>query len=910
MTSPVRRQYLQIKRQYPDAILFFRLGDFYETFDDDARTVSRELDIVLTSRDVGTSQRVPLAGVPYHAAEGYIARLINKGYKVAICEQVGEPVKGLMPRQVVRVVTPGTVVEASLLDERRNNYLVALVLDERDQRAGLAYADITTGDFAATQWAGSDAQTQVNQELQRLQPRECLVPADPHPQPLSMPGRGESAPSPHRGDTLTGAGGRGEGRFPLPDQTHLTPYDPWRFELETARRALLDHFGVATLEGFGIASWPAAIRAAGALIQYLQETQPAALKQLTHLHAYSTAAFMTLDPATRRNLELNETTRGRTTKGSLLWVLDATETAMGGRLLRQWLNQPLLDLEALVARQDAVAALHANVPLRAQVRAALHKVADMERLAGRAVQGVAGPRDLLALCASLEQVPALRSAVEQSAYAGDNSQRSALSGQPSAVSSRLSALISALDPAPDVVALIAQAIAADAPATPGEGTIRPGFSAELDEVRALARGDRDWVARLERTERERTGIKSLKVGYNKVFGYYLEVTRPNLDQVPPHYIRKQTLVNAERFITPELKEVEARILNAEERMGELETALYRQVLQQVAAASDRLTATARALAELDVYAALAEVAERNRYVRPVLTAGDEIHIVAGRHPVVELTAGEPFVPNDVRLSNTDCQIIVLTGPNMSGKSTFLRQVALICLMAQIGSFVPADSATIGLVDRIFTRVGAQDDIATGQSTFMVEMVETALILQHASPRSLIILDEIGRGTSTYDGVAIARAVVEYLHNNPRVAAKTLFATHYHELTELASILPRVRNFNVAVLEEGREVVFLRRVVPGGADRSYGIHVARMAGVPQAVTHRAEEVLAELESLGDEKRRREAMGRQLRAQQLSFLPTEPHPVVETLRKLRIEELSPLEAITRLYELQRQVREDSS
>ncbi len=874
MTSPVRRQYLQIKRQYPDAILFFRLGDFYETFDEDAKTVARELDIVLTSRDVGTGQRVPLAGVPYHAVEGYLARLINKGYKVAICEQTGEPVKGLMPRQVVRVVTPGTVVEASLLDERRNNYLVSLVWDEREGRAGLAYADITTGDFAVTQWAGPDAQTQAAQELQRLQPRECLLPSD--------------SPSPWKGE---GAGGRGSA---LPDPTHLTPYDAWRFELETARRALLDHLGVTTLEGFGIAAWPAAVRAAGALVQYLQETQPAALKQLTHLHAYSTAAFMTLDPATRRNLELNETTRGRTTKGSLLWVLDAPETAMGGRLLRQWLNQPLLDLDALVARQDAVAVLHANVTGRARVRAALHKVADMERLAGRAVQGVAGPRDLLALRASLEQVPALRAAVEQLP----------------AVGGRLSDVMSALDPAPDTVALIAQAIADDAPATPGEGTIRPGFSAELDEVRTLARGDRDWVARLERTERERTGIKSLKVGYNKVFGYYLEVTKPNLDQVPAHYIRKQTLVNAERFITPELKEVEARILNAEERMGELETALYRQVLAQVAAASDRLSATARALAELDVYAALAEVAGRNRYVRPVLTTGDEIHIVAGRHPVVELTAGEPFVPNDVRLSNADCQIIVLTGPNMSGKSTFLRQVALICLLAQIGSFVPADAATIGLVDRIFTRVGAQDDIATGQSTFMVEMVETALILQHASPRSLIILDEIGRGTSTYDGVAIARAVVEYLHNNPRVAAKTLFATHYHELTELASILPRVRNFNVAVLEEGKEVVFLRRVVPGGADRSYGIHVARMAGVPSAVTHRAEEVLAELESLGDEKRRREAMGRQLRAQQLSFLPTEEHPVVETLRRLKVEELSPLEAITKLYELQRQVRDDGA
>ena len=890
MTTPVRRQYLQIKRQHPDAILFFRLGDFYETFDEDAKTAARELDIVLTSRNMGKNQRVPLAGIPYHAVEGYIARLIDRGYKVAICEQMGAAVKGLMPREVVRVVTPGTVVEESLLEDRRHNYLVALVLD--DSRAGLAYADITTGDFATTQWTGDDARTQMAQELQRLQPRECLWPAPP-PCGEGAGGRGSS---PQAGD-------EGRGSI-LPDQTHLTPYEPWRFELETARQALLKHFDVATLEGYGCASWPAAIRAAGALVQYLQETQPAALKQLTRLQSYSTDAFMTLDPATRRNLELNESTRDRALKGSLLWVLDATETAMGGRLLRQWLNQPLLDLDALVARQEAVAAFHGNVTVRAQVRAALHKVADVERLTGRVVQGIAGPRALVALRSSLEQVPALRELLEQLPSPGRG-------GAGGGVESRLSAILAALDPAPDtvpnIVGLIAQAIADDPPATPGEGTIRPGFSTELDGVRALARDDRDWVARLERTERERTGVKSLKVGYNKVFGYYLEVTKPNLDRVPAEYIRKQTLVNAERFITPELKEVEARILNAEERMGDLETAIYRQVLQQVAAAADRLRATAHALAELDVYAALAEVAEKNRYVRPTLTAGDEVHIVGGRHPVVELTTDEPFVPNDARLSNAGGQIIILTGPNMSGKSTFLRQVALICLMAQIGSFVPADEATLGLVDRIFTRVGAQDDIATGQSTFMVEMVETALILQNATPRSLVILDEIGRGTSTYDGVAIARAVVEYLHNNPRVAAKTIFATHYHELTELENLLPRVRNFNVAVLEEGHDVVFLRQVVPGGADRSYGIHVARMAGVPRSVTHRAEDVLAELESLGDEKRRREAMSRELRAQQLSFMPTGPHPVVKAIQNLQVEELTPLEAINKLYELQRQARE---
>ncbi|MBU1878778.1 MAG: DNA mismatch repair protein MutS, partial [Chloroflexi bacterium] len=500
MSTPVRRQYLQIKRQYPDAILFFRLGDFYETFDEDAKLAARELDIVLTSRNIGTNQRIPLAGIPYHAAEGYIAKLINKGYKVAICEQVGEAVKGLMPREVVRVVTPGTVVEESLLEQRRNNYLVALVLDPQGGRAGLAYADITTGDFAATQWAGDDAQAQLAQELQRLQPRECLWPA-------------EGPPSPSQGETLAShreaSHGAGEWGAILPDHTHLTPYDPWRFELETARQALLKHFDVATLDGYGCAGWPAAIRAAGALVQYLQETQPAALTQLTRLQSYSTAAFMTLDPATRRNLELNESTRDRALKGSLLWVLDATETAMGGRLLRRWLNQPLLDLDALVARQDAVAALHDHVTVRAQVRAALHKVADLERLTGRVAQGIAGPRALIALRESLEQVPALRDLLEQlskspsSQFNAENAESaeitrdisasSANSAVKPAVGGRLSAVISALDPAPDTVSLIAQAIADDAPATPGEGTIRPGFSAELDGVRALARGDRDWV---------------------------------------------------------------------------------------------------------------------------------------------------------------------------------------------------------------------------------------------------------------------------------------------------------------------------------------------------------------------------------------------------------------------------------
>ncbi|MDH4137369.1 MAG: DNA mismatch repair protein MutS, partial [Anaerolineae bacterium] len=806
-TTPLRRQYLQIKKQYPDAILLFRLGDFYETFDEDAKVLAQTCDIVLTSRPVGKNQRVPLAGVPYHAIEGYIAKLINTGYKVAICEQVSDQaVKGLMPREVVRVITPGTVVEPTLLEEKRNNYLAALVVE--GNKAGIAYVDITTGEFATTQISDDNVWQAVGQELERLQPAEVL------------------------------AGDKGTGTLsPYP----LSLYDDWRFELGNARQALLDHFGVASLAGFGCEGFPLAVRAAGAIVQYLRETQKAALSQLTSLSTYSTAAFMNLDAATRRNLELLQTIRTGSVKDSLLGVLDATVTAMGGRLLRRWLNQPLLDRHQLERRLDAVDAFYHDTPARTEVRALLKELVDLERLTNRVVQRITGPRDLLGVRRSLEVVPRLREAVE--GMGGENF---------------LSRISYPLDPCPEVVALIEQAIADDAPATLASGgIIRHGFSAELDNVVTASRDAKRWVANLEATERKRTGIKSLKVGYNKVFGYYIEVTKANLDAVPEEYIRKQTLVNAERFITPELKEYESLILNAQERILDLESTIFHQVCQQVGAFAERLLGVARALAHLDVYAALAEVALRHNYVRPVLTEGDEIEIVAGRHPVVELTQrDEPFVPNDVRLS-PDETILVITGPNMSGKSTFLRQVALIVLMAQIGSFVPVDEARIGLVDRIFTRIGAQDEISAGQSTFMVEMVETANILNHASARSLLILDEIGRGTSTYDGISIAWSVVEYIHNHPRLRAKTLFATHYHELTELAEILPHVRNYNVAVTEEGDKVIFQHKIVPGSADRSYGIHVAQLAGIPRAVINRATEILSELEDHYDwrEKRRR-------------------------------------------------------
>jgi DNA mismatch repair protein MutS len=866
MTTPMRRQYLEIKRRYPDAIVLFRLGDFYETFDEDAKVVSQICDIVLTSRPVTKKQRVPLAGVPHHAVDGYVAKLINAGYKVAIVDQVGnEPVKGLMAREVTRVVTPGTIVEPGLLEEKRNNYLASLLVDEKG--AGLAYIDITTGEFATTQLEGADAAQLAAQELARLQPAECLVPEGA----AREPGVGE----------LNGA-----------VVTHFTPYEEWRWELGNARRALLDHFGVATLQGYGCDALPLAVSAAGAIVQYLGETQKAALDHLDSLSTYSMSEYMTLDAATRRNLELTQTIRGRRAKGSLLGVLDLTVTPMGGRLLHRWLNQPLLDVEALNRRLDAVEALHERGPLRAELTELLKGLRDLERLGNRVVQGVVGPRELLTLGESLRRVPRVAQALQ--ALPEDEVVWTELAGQ--------------LDPCQEVAELIEQAIDQECPATLGtEGVIAAGFSSELDSITLSAREAKEWVAGLQPRERERTGIKSLKVGYNKVFGYYLEVTKPHLDKVPGDYIRKQTLVNGERFITPELKEYESLILNAQERTVELEAAIYRQVCQQVAEQSGRILSTARALARADVYLALAEVAARNRYVRPFLSEDEEIEIVAGRHPVVELTQREePFVPNDLRLSPGEGQILVLTGPNMSGKSTYLRQVALIVLMAQMGSFVPADEARIAVVDRIFTRIGAQDEISAGQSTFMVEMVETANILHHATDRSLLILDEIGRGTSTYDGISIAWAVVEYIHNHPRLRAKTLFATHYHELTELAALLPRVRNFNVAVAEEGDRVVFLRKIVPGGADRSYGIHVAGLAGLPRVVIRRAEEILEELERGAS--RVPGKLGRDTQAQQLPLFQTASHPILEQLKELDLTTMTPLEALNTLYRLQQDLQPD--
>jgi DNA mismatch repair protein MutS len=877
--TPLRQQYLRIKKQFPDVIVMFRLGDFYESFDDDAKKVAEACNIVLTGRDMGTGQRVPLAGVPYHAVETYLARLIAAGHKVAIVEQTSdEPSQGLMTREVVRVVTPGTVVEPNLLEEKRNNYLAALIADK--DRAGIAYADITTGVFAATELDVRDAR----QELERLHPAELLMEV----------GSGK----------LEDRSWKSEVGKPSPTSNLQSPTSNLQSpisnikppDFDSARQTLLEHFHVASLDGFGLGGLPLATRAAGAVVQYLQDNQKAALAQLTTLRTYSTQSFMTLDPATRRNLELVATIRGGTVKGSLLGVLDETRTAMGGRLLREWLTQPLLDLNALNARLDHVDTFYRDTARREALRDLLKRIADLERLTNRVVQGIAMPRDAVAIRASLEVVPKIQQAATDPSTTLRSRQAETEHATRNPALSEVEGTQYAIDACPDLVSLIARAIVAEPPATLANGgVIAPGYSAELDGIASAAKNAKDWVANLERKERERTGIKSLKVGYNKVFGYYIEVTTPNLPQAPAEYIRKQTLTNAERFITPELKEYESLILNAEERIVELETTLFREVCAQIAGAAPRLLATARALAELDVYASLAEVAVRYRYVRPQLNDGDEIRIVAGRHPVVELTLkDEPFVPNDATLSRDEL-IHVITGPNMSGKSCFLRQVALIVLMAQIGSFVPAESAGIGLVDRIFTRIGAQDEIAAGQSTFMVEMVETANILAHGTRKSLIILDEIGRGTSTYDGIAIARAIVEHIHNHPRLGAKTLFATHYHELIELEKYLPKVRNYNVSVLEQGGRVVFLHKVVRGGADKSYGIHVAQLAGIPKAVVHRAEEVLGELESQRETHARVTSGGVQL------ALFSQTDPLRDELAHLDVLSLSPPEALNKLFEL---------
>jgi len=842
LTPPLRRQYLEIKRRYPDMLLLFQVGDFFEAFDEDALTLSRELGLVLTTKYMGKTLRVPLAGIPVVSLTHHLSKLIQKGYKVAICEQLTPPGRRLIHRDVTRVVTPGTLTEPALLEERASNYLASLLPE--GARAGLAVVEITTGEFAATE----ATREQVWEELTRLGPAEVLLPR--HVAEME----GAKIPA-----------------FTLGRAATITPLEDEAFAEDVGRRALQEHFGATPPE-----VPPLAIRAAGAILQYLRRTQPRVIEQLDRLSTYALDAFMGLDPQTIAHLEIFHS-RGGTTEGSLLAVLDRTLTPMGSRRLKHWLRYPLVDLEALRARQEAVQWFLEQEAIRHEFRAHLAQLADVERVIGRVKSGSATPREVVALGRSARTIAALRALLADS---------------PAPLRPWL-AEIASLE---EIAQLIADALVEDPPPSVDQGgIIRAGFSKELDELRALLKNGKAYLAELEARERARTGIRSLKVGYNKVFGYYIEVTKPNLHLVPPEYIRKQTLVGAERFFTLELKEHETVVAHAEERIQELEASLFRQLCARVAERRLDVLRTARALGELDVLATFAEVAATYDYVRPQLVAESRIVIRGGRHPVVEraLPAGQ-FVPNDTLLSAEDAQILILTGPNLSGKSTYLRQVALIVLLAQIGSFVPAEEALIGVTDRLFYRFGSEDYISQGRSSFFVEMTETAAILHHATPRSLILFDEIGRGTSTYDGLALARAVIEYLHNHPRLRARTLFATHFHELTELEEILPRVKNLHILVAEENGQLRFWHRVVPGRATRSYGVQVARLAGLPRPVVHRAEELLAEYEA--SDRRRVAETPAEYRASAL-------REIAERLRRLDLDTLTPIEALTTLYELKR-------
>jgi DNA mismatch repair protein MutS len=865
--TPMLQQYFRLKAEYPDVLLAMQVGDFYEFYGPDAEIAARELEIVLTGREDGSNGRIPMAGVPIHAYERYLAKLVQKGYRVAICDQIEDPklAKGLVKRRVTRVLTPGTVVEDSMLDARANNYLVAAVLG--DPIHGLGVVDVSTGEFLTTEIAGEGRQQKLLDELFRLQPAEVLVPEDQ--EELIQTLREQLSAT-------------------------ITPVPLQEWVGREGREILLRHFGVESLRGFGCEEFTRGLDAAALALRYLQQNQMTALEHIRTLATYSVERFMYLDATARRHLELTQNLMDGTRRYTLLASIDSTCTPMGARLLKRWLDEPLLEPDAIAARLDAVDALAQQSIRRDALRQMLRPLADLERLAARASTGTANARDLVALRQSLQRLPAL--------YAEADALLRELSQPPTL----LATLAPRLAPLSDLCALLERALVDDPPADlKSGGVIRDGYDPELDRLRQVRTDGKQWIAQLEAKERQRTGIPSLKVGYNAVFGYYLEVSKPHLNKVPADYIRKQTLVNAERFITPELKEQEAILLGAEERINALEFELFSRVRNEVARCTPQLQSLARAIAEWDVLCAFAENAVRYRYVRPVVDTEDRIHIVGGRHPVVERFSEKPFVPNDCRLDPTQ-RLIILTGPNMSGKSTYIRQNALITLMAHIGSFVPAERAEIGLVDRIFTRVGARDELATGQSTFMVEMTETANILNNATPRSLVILDEIGRGTSTYDGLAIAWAVAEYLH---AIGCKTLFATHYHYLNDLANRLEGVANYRVAVKEQGDRIVWLHKVLPGGTDRSYGVHVARMAGVPPEVVQRAEQILREFERRGVQSATQpptsDAPTVRTKKLQLTLFEAEAHPVLEALRALDITTLSPVEALLKLDELKRKL-----
>ena len=876
--SPMMAQYMETKKQYQDCILFYRLGDFYEMFFDDALTASRELEITLTGKECGLEERAPMCGVPYHAVDSYLSRLVQKGYKVAIAEQMEDPkqAKGLVKREVIRVVTPGTITSSQALDETKNNYLMAIVY--LGDKMGVSVADITTGDFLVTE-VGSERS--LFDEINKFSPAEII-----YNDAFAMSGISLDE---------------------MKDRYHfaVSAVDSHYFQDESCRKVLKEHFKVNGLEGLGLGDYDSGVIAAGAVLQYLYETQKTTMDHLTSIVPYSTGNYMVLDSSTRRNLELLETMREKQKRGSLLWVLDKTRTAMGARLLRTWIEQPLIHKEEILERQNAIEELNMNYISREELREYLNPVYDLERLIGRISYKSANPRDLLAFRNSIAMVPYMKQLLQEFTCAN------------------LKALEEEMDPLEDLNDLISRAIAEEPPVTVREGgIIRDGFHEEADRLRHAKTEGKTWLAELEARERDKTGIKNLKVKYNKVFGYYFEVTNSFKDLVPDYFIRKQTLTNAERYTTDELKELEDVILGAEDKLFSLEYELFCQVRDAVGAQVVRIQKTARAIAETDVYASLSTVATRNDYVKPSINEKGVIQIKAGRHPVVEkMMRDDLFVSNDTYLDNGKNRISIITGPNMAGKSTYMRQTALIVLMAQIGSFVPASQANIGICDRIFTRVGASDDLASGQSTFMVEMTEVANILRNATRNSLLILDEIGRGTSTFDGLSIAWAVVEHISNTRLLGAKTLFATHYHELTELEGLMSGVNNYCIAVKEQGDDIVFLRKIVKGGADKSYGIQVAKLAGVPDTVINRAKELVEQLVDTDLTARTREIAGANASASshkpvpkpddvemsQLTLFDTvREDDIIQEIKDMELGNMTPIDALNTLYRLQTKLK----
>lgn len=873
--TPMMQHYLKTHEEYKDCILFYRLGDFYEMFFDDAKVVSKELELTLTGKSCGAEERAPMCGIPYHAAETYLTRLVKKGYKVAICEQVEDPklAKGMVKREVTRVVTPGTTLNAQALDETKNNYIMCIAYI--GDHYGISSADITTGDYYVTE---VDSERKLLDEVNKYQPTEIIC---------------------NEAFYISG--------IDIDDMKNrmgivIYSLDAWYFSDETAQMTLKDHFKVRDLEGLGLADYDSGVVAAGALLKYLYETQKTTLSNLVAIHPYTTGKFMIIDSSTRRNLELVETLREKQKRGSLLWVLDKTRTAMGARTLRSFVEQPLIERTEIEERYDAIDEFNTNAITREEIREYLNPVYDLERLITRVTYQTANPRDLIAFRNSIHMLPPIKTLMSDFQ------------------SPLLKRLYEQMDTLDELYELIERSIAEEPPLTLHDGGIlKEGYNEEVDRLRKAKTDGKSWLADLEAKEREKTGIKNLKIKYNKVFGYYLEVTNSFKDLVPDYFTRKQTLANAERFITPELKELEDVILGAEDKLIVLEYELFREVRQKVADEVVRIQKTAKAVAQIDVFASLATVAEQNNYCRPKLNEKGLIDIKDGRHPVVErMIQNEMFVANDTYLDNGSNRVSIITGPNMAGKSTYMRQSALIVLMAQIGSFVPAKSAKIGIVDRIFTRVGASDDLASGQSTFMVEMSEVANILRNATSNSLLILDEIGRGTSTFDGLSIAWAVVEHISNPRLLGAKTLFATHYHELTELEGKLNSVNNYCIAVKEKGDDIVFLRKIVKGGADKSYGIQVAKLAGVPDNVIERAKEIVEELSNNditeivqnisaeGGSKRSKPKLD-EVDLEQISLLDTMDNDTILTeLKELDLGQMTPIEAMNKLYELQNKVK----